>query len=268
MPARPPPPRPSPAPPGVRVLGAVAVLVLVLPLLALVVRSPWGRALRLLTGDVAVTALRVSLVTSLAALALASLLGVPLAWVLARYDFPGRGLLRALAVLPMVLPPVVAGVALLLVFGRRGLLGGPLADLTGLALPFSTWGVVAAQAFVAMPFLVVPVEAALRTLDVRYEEAAATLGAGRWTVLRRVTVPLIAPSLAAGMALSWARALGEFGATLTFAGNLPGVTQTLPLAVYLELQSDPGAASLLSVLLLVVSVTVLVGLRGHYLTGR
>ena len=176
--------------------------------------------------------------------------------------------MRALAVLPMVLPPVVAGVALLLAFGRRGLVGGVVYDATGWSLPFTTAGVVLAETFVAMPFLVVTVEAGFAAMDRRHEEAAATLGASRWMVLREVTLPLAARSLGAGMALCWARALGEFGATITFAGNLPGRTQTLPLAVYLELESNPPVAYLLSILLLAVSVAVLVGMREHYLGGR
>ena len=246
-------------------LGILAVLLLTLPLLALAARTPWADALTLLRDPAVLATLRLSLVASLSALALSTVLGVPLAWLLARGDFPGRRLLRALAVLPMVLPPVVGGVALLLAFGRRGLVGQVLFDLTGWSLPFTTTGVVLAETFVAMPFLVVTVESGLRTMDRRYEEAAATLGASRWTVLRTVTLPLTAPSLIGGMALCWARALGEFGATISFAGNLPGTTQTMPLAVYLELESDPATAYLLSFVLLVVSVVVLVALRDRYL---
>lgn len=258
------PPRHDP-PPGVRPLATVAVAFLALPLLALAVRTPWSSIGTLLTEPTVRDALALSLTTSLLALALATVLGLPLAWVLARTSFPGRRLVRAVAVLPMVLPPVVGGVALLLALGRRGLVGAPLAAATGVTLPFTTAGVVVAEAFVAMPFLVVTVESALRTMDLRYEDAAATLGASRWTILRRVTLPLVAPSVAAGMALAWARALGEFGATITFAGNLPGETQTMPLAVYLALESNPQAAYLLSFLLLAMSVAVLVGLRDRYL---
>lgn len=248
-------------------LGLLALSLLLLPLLGLVVRVPWSRIAPLLLESSVRTALRLSLVTSLLAVALASLLGVPLAWLFARINFPGKAVVRALALLPMVLPPVVGGVALLLAFGRRGLVGQALAGLTGWSLPFSTAGVVFAEAFVSMPFLVVSVESGLRTLDLRLEEAAATLGANRWLVFRRVTVPLVAPSLGAGMALCWARALGEFGATITFAGNLPGRTQTMPLAVYLELETHPEAAYLLSLVLLVISVVVLVALREHFLPG-
>jgi molybdate transport system permease protein len=256
-------------PPGMGFLGAAAVAFLTIPLAALVVRAPWLRVGTLL-GDADVrAALILSLGASLAALAVATVLGVPLAWVLARREFPGRTLVRALAVLPMVLPPVVGGVALLLAFGRRGLLGAPLYALTGWSLPFTTAGVVLAEAFVAMPFLVVTVEAGLRALDPRVEEAAASLGASRWHVLRRVTLPLAAPSIAAGMALAWARAIGEFGATVTFAGNLPGSTRTAPLAVSVLIETNPEAAWLLSGILLAVSLAVLVLLRGRYLgVGR
>jgi molybdate transport system permease protein len=191
-------------------------------------------------------------------------LGVPLAWVLARTSFPGRRLVRALVTVPLVLPPVVGGVALLLVFGRRGLLGEWLDQTFGVSLPFTTAGVVVAEAFVAMPFLVIAVEGALRGADARFEEAAATLGASRWTTFRRVTLPLIAPGVAAGAVLCWARALGEFGATITFAGNFPGRTQTMPLAVYLALEQDVDAAIVLSLVLLAVSVGILAALRDKW----
>jgi molybdate transport system permease protein len=193
------------------------------------------------------------------------LLGIPLAWLLARPDLPGRSALRALVTVPLVLPPVVGGVALFTVLGRTGLIGRPLYELTGFAFPFTTAGVVLAEAFVALPFLVLAVEGALRAADRRYEEAAATLGASQWTVFRRVTLPLVAPGVAAGAVLCWARALGEFGATITFAGNFPGSTQTMPLAVYQALEgADPRAAVLLSVLLLGVSVAVLGLLRDQW----
>lgn len=248
-------------------VGAVALALLVLPLAALLVAVPWDRAGALLASAAVADALRLSLVTSLAAAAAAMALGVPLAWVLARTQFPGKTLVRALAVLPMVLPPVVAGVALLLAFGRRGLLGAPLAAL-GITLPFSAAAVVLAQAYVALPFVVVTVETGFRLLDQGLEEAAAVLGADRWATWRRVTLPLVAPSLTAGLALGWARALGEFGATITFAGNLQGVTQTMPLAVFLRLETEPEAAYLLSAVLLAASVAILVALRGRFLEGR
>ena len=210
-------------------------------------------------------ALRLSLITASLATVVCLLLGVPLAWVLARGAFPGRRLVRALVTVPLVLPPVVGGVALLLVFGRRGLVGEWLDATFGFSLPFTTAGVVVAEAFVAMPFLVISVEGALRGADSRYEEAAATLGASRWTAFRRVTLPLIAPGVAAGAVLCWARALGEFGATITFAGNFPGRTQTMPLAVYLALEQDLDAAIVLSLVLLVVSVVILAALRDRWL---
>jgi len=190
--------------------------------------------------------------------------GIPLAWVYARIPFPGRDLVRALTTLPMVLPPVVGGVALLFAFGRRGLFGQAL-DTLGVRIPFTTAGAVLAATFVAMPFLVLTVEAGLRSMDRRYEDAARTLGASRSLVFRRVTLPLIAPSIFAGAVLCWARALGEFGATITFAGNLPGTTQTLPLAVYIALETRPETAIMLSLVLLAVSFAILVAMRDRYL---
>lgn len=248
-------------------LAGLGAATFVLPLAGLVARAPWSSAWADLTTPAALSALRLSLVCSLSATAISLLLGVPLAWVLARLDFPLRRVLRALATLPMVLPPVVGGVALLFAFGRRGLLGEPLFDLLGVRLPFSTAGVILAETFVAMPFLVITVEAGLRSLDIRFEEAARTLGGSRWTVLRRVTLPLAAPSVLAGAVLCWSRALGEFGATITFAGNLPGTTQTVPLAVYLDLETRPEAAIVLSLLMVSVSVAVLVGLRDRWLAA-
>jgi molybdate transport system permease protein len=252
-------------PPALILVGAaIAALFFLLPLAGLLFRAPWAEAPADLTAPDSLLALRLSLIASLSATALAVLFGLPLAWVLARFAFPGRTLLRALVTLPMVLPPVVGGVALLLAFGRRGLLGPALAAV-GIHLPFTTAGAVLAETLVAMPFLVITVEAGLRGLDTRYEEAARTLGAGRWYLFRRVTLPLLAPSLFAGAVLCWARALGEFGATITFAGNFPGTTQTLPLAVYLELETRPEAAIMLSLVLLAVSLAVLVGLRDRWL---
>ncbi len=259
-------PPPQPRNPVLVVLAAAAALFFVLPLAGLLARTPWASAFGILTDPQVQLALRLSLVCSLASTALAILLGVPLAWVLARLRFPGRNLLRGLTTLPMVLPPVVGGVALLLAFGRRGLLGAPVASATGLSLPFTTPGVIVAESFVAMPLLVITVEAGLRSMDVRFEEAARTLGAGRWTVFRRITLPLIGPSLAAGAVLAWSRALGEFGATITFAGNFPGTTQTSPLAIYIDLESGQlSSAVILSLVLVVVSLAVLVALRGRYL---
>ena len=246
-------------------LAAAAVLLFVVPLAALLQRAPWRDLGSLLTEPVVTDALRLSLLTSVLATGLSLLGGIPLAWLLARTSFRGRSLLRAIVTLPMVLPPVVGGAALLLAFGRRGLVGEPLHDATGLLLPSSVWGVVLANTFVALPFLVLTVEGGLRSSDTRYEDAAATLGATPWTVLRRVTLPNVAPSIVAGAVLCWARALGEFGATVTFAGNLPGRTQTMPLAVFLELESDRASAIALSRVQVAVSLAVLVSLRERWL---
>src|ERR1700694_5737702 len=246
-------------------LATLGVAFFILPLLALLVRAPWGDAGRSLTAPETLEALRLSLVASLSATGIALVLGVPMAWIYARVEFPGRALLRALTTLPMVLPPVVGGIALLLAFGRRGLFGSWLDSTFGITLPFTTAGVVMAETFVAMPFLILTVEAGLRSMDRRYEEAARTLGASRWRVFTRVTLPLIGPSLFAGAVLSWARALGEFGATITFAGNFPGVTQTMPLAVYLLLETNQQASYILSLVLLLISLVVLVGLRHRWL---
>jgi molybdate transport system permease protein len=252
------------APGAVVPLGAAGVAFLVLPLLALVHQAPWSSMGRLVAEPIVTDALWLSVVSATAATAVALVLGLPLAWVLARTSFRGRSVVRALVLLPMVLPPVVGGAALLLAFGRRGVLGEPIYESTGLLLPYSLWGVVAANTFVAMPFLVITVEAGLRAADPRYEDAAATLGAGRWLVLRRVTIPNALPGIVAGAALCWARALGEFGATITFAGNLPGRTQTMPLAVYLALETDREAAIALSLVLIAVSLLVLVPLRDRW----
>lgn len=246
-------------------LAIVAMLFLLIPLFGLLADTPWTRLPDLLTREVTVTALRLSLITSLAATAIAIVFGVPLAWLLARIDFPGRPVVRALVLLPLVLPPVVGGTALLTALGRRGIIGQPLEELTGLSLPFTTAGVVIAEAFVAMPFLVLTVEGALRGMDRRFEDAAMTLGASRMRVLTRVTLPLIAPGLIAGALLAWARALGEFGATITFAGNFPGRTQTMPLAIYTLLDTDRDAAIALSVVLLATCVFILLILRDQWL---
>ena len=235
------------------------------PVIGLVWRAPWSSLADTVGQPGFRTALRLSLVTSAWATVAALTLGLPLAWVLARHRFPGRRLVRAIALVPLVLPPVVGGVALLLAYGRRGLLGQWLDDWFGVTLPFTTAGAVVAQTFVALPFVVLTAEAAFRSLDLRYEDAARTLGAGRWTVFRRVTLPLSAPALAASAVLAWARALGEFGATITFAGNSPGRTTTVPLEVYVLLESGGlDGAIVLSLVLLAVSVGVLVVLRERW----
>lgn len=244
----------------------VGLAFLLLPLAALLVRAPWRDLPDQLTSPEVWDALRLSLICATSATAVSLVLGVPLAWLLARTEFPGRGLVRALVTLPLVLPPVVGGVALLLALGRNGVVGRWLDAWFGITLPFTTAGVVIAEAFVALPFLVISVEGTLRAADPRFEEAAMTLGASRFTAFRRVTLPLIMPGIAAGSVLAWARALGEFGATITFAGNFPGRTQTMPLAVYLAMQSDPAAAIALSLVLLAVSIAVLAGLRDRWMT--
>ncbi|ETK30549.1 molybdate ABC transporter permease [Microbispora sp. ATCC PTA-5024] len=257
----------GPVPWALAVPAVAGVAFLVLPLAGLLVRAPWATLPRRLAEPQVLEALRLSLVTATVATLVCLVLGVPLAWLLARAEFPGRRLLRALITVPLVLPPVVGGVALLLVLGRRGLVGQWLDSAFGVSLPFTTAGVVVAEAFVAMPFLVISVEGAMRGADRRYEEAAATLGASRWTVFRRVTLPLITPGVLAGAVLCWARALGEFGATITFAGNFPGRTQTMPLAVYLALETEPDAAVVLSLVLLAVSVAILAALRERWVGG-
>ena len=247
--------------------GLVALAFLVLPLIGLVIRAPWGHLGSVLSGTDALQALELSLWTATVATGVALVIGVPLAWLLARTVFPGQRLLRALVTLPLVLPPVVGGVALLLVFGRAGFIGRLLNSWFGLTIPFTPVAVVMAETFVAMPFLIVTVEGALRSANLGYEEAAATMGATKMMVFRRVTVPMIAPSLGAGAVLCWARALGEFGATITFAGSFPGQTETMPIAVYYALETDPDAAIALSLILLLVSIAVLVSLRDRWLRG-
>ena len=255
-------------PRGVLPLAGAGVLFVVLPLLGLVLRAPWGDLWTELAAPEVRVALRLSLLCSVAATTLSVVLGLPLAWVQARLEFPGRGVLRGLTLLPIVLPPVVGGVALLTAFGRRGVLGQWLDLGFGVQLPFTTAGAVLAEAFVAMPFFVLAAEGALRGVDGRLEDAARTLGARPWRVFLAVTLPLARPSLLAGAVLCWARALGEFGATITFAGNFPGRTQTVPLAVYLLLESRPQAGIALSLVLVVVSLAVLVALRDRWLQTR
>jgi len=245
---------------------AVALLFLLLPLAGLVIRAPWAEARTVLAGAGALQALKLSLITATVSVIIVLLVGVPLAWILARPNLRAASLLRALITIPLVLPPVVGGVALFTVLGRTGLIGRPLYRLTGFAFPFTPYAVILAQVFVALPFLVLSVEGALRASDRRYEEAASTLGARPVTIIRRITLPLIGPGIAAGAVLAWARALGEFGATITFAGNFPGTTRTMPLEVYLALETDPGSALLLSVLLLGVSVAVLALLRERWVS--
>ena len=246
-------------------LAAAGLLLFLLPLAGLVARAPWDQVGPALVAPETTTALGLSIFCSLTATALALVLGVPLALLLARTTGTLRAVLRALTTLPMVLPPVVGGVALLLAFGRRGLVGAPLYAAFGIQIPFTTTAAVIAETFVAMPFLVIAVEGGLRALDHRYEEAARALGAGAWKVSTRITLPLLRPAIFSGAVLCWARALGEFGATITFAGNLPGRTQTVPLAVYIALETKPEGAIVLSLILLAVSLAILIGLRDRWL---
>jgi len=243
-------------------LACVGLAFFAAPVIGLLTRVPWRDAWAGLTSEFSLSALALSLLVSTSSVVLALLFGFPIAWVLTRAHIPARRLVRAIVLLPMVLPPVVGGVALLAVFGRNGLLG-PLLETLGVRLVFTTPAAVLASTFVAAPFMVVALESGLLSLDRHYEEAAASLGAGRWTVIRCVVLPQLAPALGAGIVLTWARALGEFGATIAFAGAVPGRTQTLPLAIYEALQTDPSQAVLLSVLLLAVSLAVLVGMRGR-----
>ncbi len=246
---------------------AVGVAFLVVPLAAMILMAPWGDLPRLLASAAVGQALQLSMITATVSAALCLLLGVPLGWVLSRSQTPIIRVLRALVTVPLVLPPVVGGVALLLAYGRTGLVGQRLYEATGLQIPFTTVAVILAQTFVALPFMIVTVEGALRARHGDLEEAAVTLGASRLTCFRTVTLPLIAPSIAAGTVLSWARALGEFGATVTFAGNLPGVTQTMPSAVYRAFEGDPPTAVALSLVLLAVSVAVLLVFRDRWRPG-
>ena len=248
-------------------LAVLAIIFFAVPLVGLISRAPWGDVGSILRRPSVRQALKLSIVCSVCATALSVALGLPLAWLLARRRFVGRSAVRALCTLSMVLPPVVGGVALLFALGRRGVVGQWLDRWFDIRLPFTTAGVVIAQTFVAMPFFVVTVEAALRQADLGQDEAARTLGASTWYSFRRVTLPAIRPALIAGAVLSWARAFGEFGATITFAGSFPGKTQTLPMSVYLALDSDPQQAIVLALLMVVVSFAVLVALRDRWLGG-
>jgi molybdate transport system permease protein len=253
-------------PPAILIVpAALATALLVVPLVAMVAAVDWAGLGTELRSEPLREALRLSLVTSTAAMLICLALGLPLAWVLARVDFAGRGLLRALITVPLVLPPVVAGIALRTAFGRTGVIGEPLLELTGFSFPFTTWGVVLAHTFVSMPFVVIAIEGALRSANKEYDAAAATLGASRWTAFRRVTVPLAMPGILAGMVLGWARSLGEFGATITFNGNYPGTTQTMPTLIYVTRQADQEAALALSLVMLMVSIGVLLLLRDRWL---
>lgn len=244
---------------------ALAGLFLLVPLVSLMLQTPWPELPRLLADRQVGQALAITFGTSVVTVVASVVLGTPLAWLLARVAFPGRGVVRALVTVPLVLPPVVAGVALIAALGRNGLLGGALFDLTGHSLPYTTPAVVVAHTFVALPFYVLAVEGALRASGEEYDVVAATLGADRWTTFRRVTLPLVLPGVVAGAILAWARSLGEFGATITFAGNYPGTTQTMPTLVFQVLQSEPEVARTLSMVLLLGSLAILAALRNRWL---
>ncbi|MFL6180875.1 MAG: ABC transporter permease [Actinomycetes bacterium] len=253
------------APRALIALGFLAGAFLVLPLVGLLWRAPWSQLGQTLTDATVLQALRISIIASVGSLTACLLLGVPLAWVLARVNFPGRSIVRGLVLVPMVLPPVVGGVALLLAFGPRGLLGGTF-EFFGMTVPFTTAATIVAATFVSLPFLVLAVEAAFTSVDAELEDVAYTLGGSPWYVFRTVTLPLVRPAVVSGATLAWARSLGEFGATITFAGSIAGVTQTMPLAVYQVLPTDPDAALTVSLLLLVISASVIVALRSAWLT--
>jgi molybdate transport system permease protein len=259
---------PTRAPRSILVVALLGIAFLALPVVGLLQRAPWSSLDDLLGRRAVLDALRVSLTVSAVAAAIVVVLGTPLAWVLARVDIPLRRLVRALVILPMVLPPVVGGTALLFALGRRGLVGQWLDRWFDITLPFTMTGAVVAATFVALPFYVMTVEGALRTMGDDLEQMAGTLGAPPLTVLRRITLPRLLPAMGAGLALAWARALGEFGATITFAGNLPGRTRTLPLATFQALESDPEAALALSLVLLAVSLVVLLPTRDRWLPTR
>lgn len=248
-----------------RALATIAVIFFCLPFIGLLWKTPWSRVLDVFGDADSRGALWLSMRTSIAAALLSVVFGVPLAWVLATTSFRGRNLVRALCLISMVLPPVVGGISLLFSLGRSGLFGRWLDDWFGFQFTFSAWGVIVAQVFVAMPFLVLTVESALRQADPRFAEAARSLGASPWYAFRRVTAPSIASALIAGTVLAWARAFGEFGATITFAGNYPGTTRTLSIETYVSLESDPGRAMALSVMMIGVSFVVLVALRDRWL---
>ncbi|MCW2810847.1 MAG: modB [Friedmanniella sp.] len=246
----------SALPRWVLVPAALGCLFLLLPLLAMGSRVPWPRFPALVTSDSSRAALLLSLQTSLASTVVCLLVGVPVALVLARTSFAGQRLLRVLVLVPLVLPPVVGGLALLYTFGRRGLLGHTL-ELLGVQIAFSTVAVVMAQSFVALPFLITSLEGTLRSVGGRLEVVAATLGARPTTTLLRVTLPVVMPGLLSGTVLAFARSLGEFGATLTFAGSLQGVTRTLPLEIYLQRETDPDEAVAMSFVLILIAVVVI-----------
>jgi len=255
-------------PKTVVLFATIAILFLLSPLIGLLQRMPWSGLADLLGSDVVLDAFLLSLLVSFSAALAVLVFGIPIAWFLARSNFPFMKLLRAVVLLPMVLPPVVGGTALLFAFGRQGFLGKWLSDWFGLTLPFTTAGSVVAAVFVSMPFFVVAVESAFRSINEDLEKTAETLGASQPKIFLRITLPRIFPSIIAGLALSWARALGEFGATITFAGNMPGETQTLPLAIFLALETKPEAALALSLVMMATSLAILIPFRDQWLPSK
>jgi molybdate transport system permease protein len=244
----------------------VAIAFLIVPLAALLVKVDWARLPAHMASPIVIPALRLALLTTSTTLVICMLNGTQLAWMLARSTHRATPWLRALVTVPLVLPPVVGGVALLMAYGREGVVGAVLFHVWGWSIPFTTAAVVFAEVFVALPFYVLAVEGSMRGLDPRFDGLAATLGASPWRTFRTVVVPMVAPGIASGAALAWARALGEFGATITFAGSFPGRTQTAPLAVYFLLESgDPQGAIALSLVMLLISVVILGALRGRWL---
>ena len=252
----------------VRVLALLVVALVATPVVSLLWRVPWSRMPSLLTEQVVRDALLLSLLSSVLAAFAALTVGIPVALLLSRMEGVLASVTRALIMLPMVLPPVVGGAALLFAFGRKGTLGSTLEEVTGLVLPYSLGGVVLANAFVALPFVVLTIEGSLRSLDPRFELAAASLGANEFKTTVRVVLPMVRSSLVAAVFLAWARALGEFGATITFAGNIPGRTQTLPLAVFVAMETDQEAALAMSVVLILISLGVLLTMRERWWPAR
>ena len=248
-------------------LASIALALFFIPLLSLVIRAPWSDLAQTLSSNVVQDALKLSLVCSVIATSLCIVIGVPCAWVLAYSSLPGKSAFRALCTLSMVLPPVVSGVALIAALGRRGVVGQFLYSGFGIQIPFTIVAVVIAETFVALPFLILTVDAALRQLDPVFDESARVHGATSWYSFRRVILPSIRPAVIAGVVLAWARALGEFGATITFAGNLQGRTQTVPSAVFLALERNRGEAIMLSLILVAVSLSILVLLRDRWITA-
>lgn len=247
------------------VLGAVFVA---LPVLGIVVRMPWSDAWSIVSSHTVRTAAWVSLQTSVIAAAIATVVGVPLAWLLARSPGRASAVVRSVVITPMILPPVVAGIALLSVFGRRGIIGSSLYSWWGVSIPFTRTAVVMAQVFVSLPFLVLAVESAFRQLDTGLEDAARTLGASPWRVFATVALPAARGAIGSGVALAWARSLGEFGASITFAGSFPGRTQTLPMSVYELVSTDYPQSLALSFVMLAVAATVIASLRGRWMVSR